>query len=276
MENVNANFNNFTAELSELIGRHIGLDHVHPSTKGRYYYIQAPKAGAPMLMHHYRGPFFIDIHPDDFEDLASGKVSAHDYITSANWQAGYYWGGGSMLNGGYYQPIDLVGRMDEVRRYLQILSCRGHYRACGYMPSEKECANCSVEKCPFSKFKEGNWDAEMHEPDPRRDLFKAFCERFEQENPGYILQRFLCREMPDGEIWIIPNGHYTKDEPFAFTAYASDSLIRSLLMHEIEPENWTEYAKSFQFRIHKISGKSYDVNKRTLKKAFEGMDYTKE
>ena len=124
--NNNVNVNNFATELSELIGQHIGLDHIHPSTEGRYYYIQAPKTGAPMLLHHYRGPFFIDIHPDDLEDISSGKVSAHEYITSANWQVGYYWGGGSMVGGGYYQPIDLVGRRDEVRRYLQILSCRGY------------------------------------------------------------------------------------------------------------------------------------------------------
>ena len=154
--NDNTNIINFANELTELTGQHIGLDHIHPSTEGRYYYIQAPKAGAPMLLNHYRGPFFIDIHPDDFEDISSGKVSAHEYITSANWQVGYYWGGGSMVGGGYYQPLDLVGRRDEVRRYLQILSCRGNRRSSGYMPSEKNCADCSVENCPFSKYKEGN------------------------------------------------------------------------------------------------------------------------
>lgn len=262
MEN-NVNVNNFATELSELIGQHIGLDHIHPSTKGRYYYIQAPKANAPMLLHHYRGPFFIDIHPDDFESISSGKVSAHEYITSANWQVGYYWGGGSMIGGGYYQPLDIVGRKDEVRRYLQILSCRGHRQSSGYMPSKKNCADCS-------------WDAEMHEPDPRRKLFKALYERFEQENPGYTLRGFLCGGIPDGEIWISPNGHYTEDEAFDFTAYASESVIQSLLMHEIEPENWTEYAKSFQFRIHKMfDSQTYDVTAETLEKAFEGLDYTK-
>ena len=274
MENIN--INEFATELSELIGQHISLDHIHPSTEGRYYYIQAPKAGAPMLLHHYRGPFFIDIHPDDFDALTSGKVSAHDYIASANWQVGYYWGGGSMVGGGYYQPLDLVGRRDEVRRYLQILSCRGYRHSCGYMPSEKNCADCSVENCPFSKYKEGNWNAEMHEPDPRRELFNSLCERFEQENPGYTLRDFLCAGIPDGEIWINPHEHYTKDEPFAFTAYASDSVIRSLLMHETDPENWTEYAKSFQFRIHKMfDNQTYDLSKETLEKAYEGLDYTK-
>ena len=274
MENINVNVKNFANELSELIGQHIGLDHIHPSTEGRYYYIQAPKSGAPMLLHHYRGPFFIDIHPDDYESIASGNVSARDFIASANWQVGYYWGGGSMVGGGYYQPIDIIGRKDEVRRYLQILSCRGNWLSSGYMPTEENgCNNCSVNNC---KFKHGSWDDEMAEHDPRLDLFKALCKRFEQENPGYTLCGFLCGGIPDGEIWIDPNGHYTEDEPFTFTAHASASVIRSLLMHETEPENWTEYAKSFQFRIHKMfDSQTYEVTPETLEKAYEGHDYTK-
>lgn len=274
--NVNVNVNNFATELSELVGQHIGLDHIHPSTEGRYYYIQAPKAGAPMLLHHYRGPFVIDIHPDDFESISSGNISAHDYIMSANWQVGYYWGGGSMIGGGYYQPIDIIGRKDEVRRYLQILSCRGYKQSGGYMPSEKNCAECSVENCPFSKYKEGKWDVEMSESDPRVDLFNALRERFEQENPGYTLRGFLCGEIPEGEIRLTPNSRYTENEPFAFMAYASSSVIQSLLMHETEPENWIDYAKSFKFRIHKMfDSQTYDVTMENLKKAYEGLDYTK-
>ena len=266
----NNNISNFATELSELIGQQFQ----QMQLEGRYYYIQAPKSGAPMLLHHYRGPFFIDIHPDDLEDIFSGKVSAHEYITSANWQVGYYWGGGSMVGGGYYQPIDIIGRKDEVRRYFKILSCRGNQRSSGYMPTEDACNNCPVNNCPFSKFKQGSWDDEMAEHDPRRDLFNALCTRFEQENPGYTLRGFLCGDIPDGEIRIDPNGHYTEDEPFAFTAYASASVIRSLLMHETEPENWDEYAaKGFNFRIE--SQNCEEVTSETLKKAYEGLDYTK-
>lgn len=268
--NDNTNIINFANELTELTGQNIGLDHIHSSTEGRYYYIQAPKAGAPMLLNHYRGPFFIDIHPDDYDSLVSGKVSAHDYIVSANWQVGYYWGGGYMVGGGYYQPLDLVGRRDEVRRYLQILSCRGYRQSCGYMPSEKNCADCSVENCPFSKYKEGNWNAEMQEPDPRRDLFKALQKRFEQENPGYTLRDFCCGNIPEGEVWIHANSRFSAEEPFSFDLVVSESVIQSLLMHEIETENWTEYAKSFQFRIYNMFDKqSYDVNEGTLEKAFD-------
>lgn len=269
----NANIQELLDEIKELTGQRVGTEHIHPSTAGREDCIQAPKTGAPMLLHHYRGSFFVDIHPDDFQKISSGEISPHEYITNANWLVGYYWGG----NGGsYYQPLDIVGRKDEVRRYLKILSCRGFHQSCGYMPSEKNCDDCSVENCPFSKYKQGDWAAEMPEPDPRRDLFRALLKRFEEENHGYSLRGFLCGEIPDGEIWIYPNGHYTEDELFTFTAYASDSVIRSLLMHETEPKNWVAYAQSFQFRIHKLFDKqSYDVCEETLEKAFEGQDYTK-
>lgn len=276
-KNINkVNLNNFASEISALSAQNISIDHIHPSTEGRYYYIQAPKPGAPMLLHHYRGTFFIDIHPDDLADICSGKVTAHEYITSANWQVGYYWGGGSMVTGGYYQPLDIIGRRNEVQRYLKILSCRGYCHSCGSMPTEKNCAACSVEKCPFSSFKKGKWKAEMPEHDPRCDLFKALLERFEKENPGYTLRGFLCGGIPDGEIWLSPNGRYTEGEPLAFTVYVSESVIRALMMHETEPESWTEYAKSFEFRIYKrLEEQSYEANNETLEKAFEGLDYTK-
>ena len=267
MENIN--IINFATELTNLTGCHIGSDHIYPSKDGRYYYIQPPKVGAPMLLHHYRGTFFVDIHPDDYKDIAYGRVSVRDFITSANWQVGYYWGGGSMIGGGYYQPLDLVGCRDEVHRYLQILSCRGYSQSCGYMPSEKECSQCFVENCPFSKYKGGNWNTEIQEPDSRLELFKALRRRFEKENPGYSLSGFICGSVPDGEIWIRPNGHYS------FLAKASMSVIQSLLMHEIVPEDWDEYADEFDFRIHKLfNSQTFEVTPETLEKAFEGLDYT--
>jgi len=274
--NINVNINNFAAELSELIGQYVGSESIHPSIEGRFYYIQAPKTGAPMLLHHYRGPLFVDIHPDDFESISSGKISAHDYITSANWQVGYYRGGGSMISGGYYQPLDIIGRNDEVRRYLQILSCRACHWVSGCMPSKKKCVDCFVKKCPFSKYKVGNWNAEISEYDPRIDLLKSLRVRFEEEHPGFAIRSFFCQEIPDGEIWISPMRYFNASKPFSFTAYVPDSLIRSLLMHEVEPENWNDYAKSFQFRIYTMFDRqTYDATKETLEKVYEKYDFTK-
>jgi len=280
MEENNINVISFASEMSELLGVEIGVSHIHPSSEdeGRFFYIQPPKAGAPMILHHYRGPFCIDIHPDDYKKIETGEISVREYIISANWQVGYYWGGGSMIGGGYYQPIDIIGKNDEVRRYLQILSCRGYYKSsCGYKPSRKACEECSVENCPFSDYKKGNWENEMEEYDPRIDFYKSLRLRFEQENIGYTLHGFSCGKLPDNEIWLSPNGHYHKDTPFTFTAYASYSTIRSLLMREVDLENLKEYVDSFNFRIHKMfSHQTHEVNPENLEKAFERMDYAKE
>jgi hypothetical protein len=273
---INVNISNLATELSELIGQTVTVENIHPTKEDRYYYIQAPKAGTPLLLHHYRGPFFIDIHPDDYKKIASGDVTPHDYITTANWQVGYFWGGGSMVNGGYYQPMNLVKQNEEVRRYLQLLSCRGHYHSCGYMPTKEYCEKCFIEDCPFSKYKKGSWDKENQEPDPRRSFFNALYQRFEKENPGYSFKGFLCGDIPDEEIRLNPNSHYNEQQPYEFTAYASKNVIRALLTHEIEPDDWDKYAAGFKFVIHKLFDEhTFEVTPDTLEKAFEGIDYTK-
>ena len=189
------NIEKFSKMMSEISDQHIGLDHIHPSDKGRYYYIQSPREGFPMLLHHYRGPFFIDLNPTDFNKIVSGEVDAREYIESSYWLVGYYWGGGSMVGGGYYQPFDLNNR-DDLQRYLKILSCRGNRLSSGYRASEETCSKCSVDNCPFSRFKKGNWNNERQEKDPRLDLFDALIRRFKSEYPEYKLRGLLCGDLP--------------------------------------------------------------------------------
>ena len=274
-EEKSTNLGMFADKITEIIGQPIGLDHIHQSGLGRDFYIQAPKRMAPMLLHHYRGPYFVDLHPEDYEDLVAGKVDAEDYIQSANWQVGYYWGGGSMLSGGYYQPLDIVKQQAAVQRYLKILSCRGALRSSGYMPTQEVCAKCTVDNCPFSKYKTGDWTKEIPEHDPRIDLFDALRERFKQEHAGYTLRGFLCGKIPEDEIWISPNGRYSEKGSFSFTAHASSDLIRSLLMHEVAPANWDEYVKEFQFRLSVFGQPIENISQEALKKASEKYDYVK-
>jgi len=268
------NIEKFLITVSEIVDQKIGLDHIHPSSKSRFFYTQAPKKGSPLLLNHYRGPFFIDIHPDDYEAIFYGKIDAIDYIKTANWQIGYFWGGGSMVGGGYYQPFDIVGHQDEVRRYFKILSCRGNRLSSGYMPSEEVCANCPVDNCPFSKYKEGNWNSELQEADPRIDLFKAIKKRFTREYPDYTLKGLTCGEIPEEQVWLIANGRFSEEDPYSFAACVSENVIQSLLMHDIQPESWDNFANDFQFRIHKpYNDETFDVNPESLKKAFEGLNY---
>ena len=114
----NKNLKLFAKELSNLVGQPITSQNIHANESGRFYYIQPTKKGYPMLLHHYRGPFFVDMHPDDLADLLNGKIDAIQYITNANWQIGYFWGGGSMIGGGFYQPYDIVKNKQETRRYF--------------------------------------------------------------------------------------------------------------------------------------------------------------
>ena len=274
----NKNIELLAEELSRIIDRPLTPDHIHPVSKGRFYYTQAPLRGAPMLMNHYRGSFFVDIHPDDFTEIESGAVSAHEYIYSANWLIGYYWAGGSMICGSYYQPFDIIGRNEEVKRYFRILSCRRARFASGYVPSEERCNACPIVNCPFSKYQEGNWENELKEDDPRMDFFNALRRRFEKEFPGYTFKGFYSHGKEDNVIILSPDWHYVKEAPFSFVVYASEDLIQALLMRTVNPKNWDQYVQGFSFQLHKTfikNDKYVEATLENIHSIFEGMDYAK-
>lgn len=271
----NINLINFANELGSIVDQPIGLEHIHAMSKGRGWYIQKPEVGAPMLLNHYRGPFFVDIHPDDFEKITSGEVSAHNYIYSANWQIGYFWGGGTMVNGGYYQPFDIVNHVEEVRMYFKTLACRGHYRASGYMPSEENCKTCQVEKCSLSKYKEDACDSKIQEYDPRIDFFEALRRRFESQFPGYTLDDLYCADNSENDtIILIPNVLYADEDSYTFRVYASDNVIKGFLMHKIIPEDWDGYAKNFKFKLHQMCSQEYfEATEENVRAIFNNVDY---
>lgn len=278
--NSNTSMGVFAQELTNLIGQPIGVGQIFPSSEGRFYYIQAPLAGAPMLLHHYRGSFFVDINPDDYEKLANGDLEPQEYIRTANWQVGYYWGGGGMISGGYYQPLDIIGKQETVRRYLRILSCRGRRRSSGYMPAETECQHCFVTGCPLSPYNEtlrGLFRAEeIEEYDPRVDFFNSLYLRFQAEHPDYSLRGFFCQSnmAGDSQILLVPNGHFKKEEAFSYTAYASEKVIRDLLMRTVSPSDWGEYAKSFEFVLFQRGSSEYlEVTQENLKAVSASEDY---
>ena len=270
----NIHIQEFATELSAIVDQYIGLDHIHISPEGRFFYTQAPLPGSPLLLHHYRGPFFVDIHPDDLEKIMNGVVPAHDYILQANWLIGYSWGGGSMIGGGYYQPFDIVNRQDEVIRYFKILSCRGNRRASGYMPSKENCDGCSIRNCPFSMYKDGNWENELQEYDPRMDLFRALKKLFEEDFPGYTFEGFSCSKIPDDQIILSPCGHYSADHPYAFTVSVSENVVRGLLMRTITPPDWEKYAMSFTLQICTPDNHFCEVTPENIRKAFEKVDFS--
>lgn len=238
------NMNTFATLVSNIVGETINPEeHIHIGS-GRTYYIQPALDGAPMLLRHYRGPLFIDMSEADYNAINSGSIDAEEYVNSSNWLLGYYWGGGSMVGGGYYQPIDLVNRSEDVKRYIRILSCRTNRVSSGYRPTEEQCTNCSVKKCPFStaECNKGIWENEtIQEKDPRHDIFKLVLEKFENQFPGYTLRGFLSSfedgNMQSNECLIRANTRWQDNDPHSFMICLSSETVRGLLMHTISMED---------------------------------------
>lgn len=271
----NVNVEAFAKELSKIIGKNITEEHVHMSL-GRPPYIQAPEDGAPMLMRHYRGPLFVDMSQHDYEQISNGNVDSHGYIFSANWQIGYFAGGGS-ITGAYYQPYKLIENGHEVGRYLEILGCRMLMRTSGHVQNEEHCKKCQIERCPLSEFKEGSWEEEpiTEKYDPRMCLFKALRIWIKEKarEKQYDLRGFFWRcDIEEDDIIMTPNKHYSENEPFTFSVTFSENLIRNLMMRESVPNDWDEYIRHFNIKIRREE--LLEVNEENLIKAFEGLDYT--
>lgn len=254
----NVKIKEFLEGVSKIVGNRIG--EIYSSAKGRTYFIQAPKIGSPMLLKHYDGRLFIDINPLDYYKIASGKISPMDYISTAKWLIGYYWGGASMVDGAYYQPFDIVGRQEEVRCYFKNLSCSKNGSKVENTSIEEQCKNCIAQNCMFKETK----------IDPRIELFKAICERFEREFPGYKISKFFCIRTNCSEIRLRANKSRYDGEQFSFTAYFSDIVIHELLMHEIEPKDWKEYANRFNFFVvQRFDTKLVKATMENVEKAFQ-------
>ncbi len=226
----------FSKIVSVLIGHHIYEEYIHTDEVGWYYYI--PKLGLkknhPLIMNHYRGHLFMVIPTADWQDLLNDKVSVGDYINNSQWSYGWYWGGGSLLHGSFWQPLEKRGIHETLRiaRYFEILGCRTHNRASGYTPDEERCKDCWVEHCPFSPFnkedEKASWENEIQEKDARKELFKLVEERISQQ---FGFKAEACS--PHGEkegIWLFPGS--LKD---TVTVYLPQDSLVDLLY---EPEKY--------------------------------------
>lgn len=246
----------FCVQLSEVVGQKITYDHVHPLSEGRYYYTQAPEEGFPMLLRHYRGVYCLDIHPRDFKKLEMGEITPQEYINSAKFLVGYYWGGGSVFYGAYYQPLDIVNKKEEVQRYLQILNCRGNRRSSGHTPDFEECTNCSVEKCPMSNFKNGAWDKEIQEVDYRKDFYKALVIRMNYQSYK-IARMYTGNEVPENSIYLMPLVNDSSIENTKIEARISVKTMNALMKQEIKPDDWNKYIEKFNIYVFDYYQREY-------------------
>lgn len=242
------NIKRFCMELSEIVDQKITYEHVHPVTDGRYYYTQAPEEGFPMLLRHYRGVYCVDIHPNDYKKMEMGEITPRQYIYSAKFLVGYYWGGGSVFSGAYYQPLDIINQKEEVQRYLKILSCRGNRRSSGHTPDFEDCTNCSVENCPMSNFKNGSWDKEIQEVDYRKDFYKALVIRMNYQSYT-IAGLYTGNEVPENSIYLMPIVSASDIENTRLESRISVNTMNALMKQEIKPDDWDKYIELFKIYV---------------------------
>ena len=232
-------------KVTELIGFHLRADHIHyigEDGAGWHYYIQALQPGYPVLAMHYRGPLMLALPFADYCKLEAGEITVDAYIAQSHWNYGYYWGGGGLLSGAYWQPLEAetgIHDTERISRYLQILSCRTFRRSSGHIPSIENCAKCQLDEtgCPFSPQNQtGSWDNEVAEPDGRVELFQAVCERVQQEL-GFERYDFMSHNESKHELLLFPGM-----KPNTVRIFLSRDLLNDLLYHPEVKRDWKEMA----------------------------------
>lgn len=243
-----------STKISRLIDYHLGADHIHyiqEDGSGYYYYIQNLKPGYPVLAMHYRGTLMLVLPFRDAHQLSTREVSVDDYIKNSHFNYGYYWGGGSMISGGYWQPLeDKTGIHNRGRicRYLHILYCRTSKVSCGYDPREERCRKCPLDatKCPFSPLNQtGTWENEVQETDRRLELFQAINSRLEAEL-GFSISSRISHNGDRNDLILIPGL-----EPDTVIAHVNRDLLNDLLYHPDEVHDWKQMAQNFTIVLAK-------------------------
>ena len=245
---------NFITPLADIVSEKTGLEilpeHVHISSR-RSFYIPETDPGRPLLLHHYRGPFFIEINYDDWEKLITGAISPLEYVNTSHWYYGYYWGGGSSINGGYFTPLEDkegINDKEKVFNFMNILACRGSYLTTGYEPSEDDCSCCEVTECPYSKVSFMPYPLRVNTlPDNRWYFFKAL-HHYIRKTFDYEIRGMSCSET------VLPNEIvlYRNYCERSFEVYVSDRTIKDLLYTKYaEDFNWDVFVKTFNLYVGK-------------------------
>lgn len=223
------------AVISERIGHNIATENIHTDETGWFYYIpqNSLKANYPLIMNHYRGPLFVVIPLQDMKSIEEEKVTVIEYVDKAFWSYGYFWGGGGLLSGVYWQLLEGgkpgINDKEKIDRYLTILSCRTSKRSSGYVPTEEHCTRCQVESCPFSKLVEKNYDAswakEVQEYDARVELYKSVKRKL-KEQFGLDVVSIMPHNGEENVMKL-----YAGMEPGTVEIRLAQSLLTDLLYH---------------------------------------------
>jgi len=243
----------YVQELSEkitaLIGYPLGEDHIHhieADGSGWHYYIERLKPGYPVLAMHYRGPLMLVLPFADYSKLEAGEIAADTYIAESHWNYGYFWGGGGLLSGAYWQPLEAepgIHDTTRISRYLNILGCRTDRVSSGYRPSSRQCQECRLDEthCPFSPLNQtGSWENEIREPDGRHAVFEAASRRVEAEL-GFALSDILSHHYGRERILLFPGYR-----PNTVSIYLDAELLNDILYHPDADKDWAEVVSTME------------------------------
>ena len=183
--------------------------------------------------------------------MESGEINPQDYVFNADWNIGYFWGGGSLLGGAFWQPMKL--HESETARYIIMLLCRTSYRSSGYLPNINRCMTCELEHCPLSSMdlkREGaSWKNENPERDYRLDLFMAAIAKVERELgiPRKNLTGFISH-----------NGEYISLGAVKCGKNIHMSLPVTILndvLYDPRERNWDEILAEMGYQLYVIAGR---------------------
>lgn len=230
-------------KITYLIGYPLMVDHIHhihADGSGWFYYIENLAPRHPVLAMHYRGPLMLALPFEDYRRLESGEITVDAYVASSRWNYGYFWGGGGLISGAYWQPLEEgtgIHDTKRISRYLRILSCRTQLRSSGYGPTAERCAKCNLESksCPFSTQNQtGSWENEVQEPDGRRAIFAAARQRVKAEL-GFDLYCVMSHRDDRDQMLLFPG--YNSN---TVQIYLQRDLLNELLYHPETQRNWKE------------------------------------
>lgn len=251
-----------SSKISLLIGYHLDKDniqHILEDGTGYHYYVQCLKPRHPLLIIHYRGPLVLMLPFEDYQRLNSEEVTVDAYIESSFFNYGYYLGGGDLLNGAYWQPLEEgvgIHNTEYISQHLHFLSCRSS-RWMSRQISQECCEHCPLDgaRCQYSPL---NHDVSggyiLTENDDRRHLFYAVEERVQREL-GFQLYSRTAHEGDRHELRLYPG-----DMPNTVTIGVSAELLNDLLYHpQPESTNWARMAHGLTISITKFCRPEWDM-----------------
>lgn len=173
--------------VEELTGCKIGESYIQTDRSGAANYIPAHslERGYPVIITHLYGIRLMFIPHEDWDALMLREITPHEYVDTAIWNYGYYWGFNTLEDGGvYWQPLEDgepgIHDKEKVYRYLTILKCRAYEKKHKESPMMIWCSECHLKKCPMSVLKRKklntSWDDEVQEHHVRQELYEFLKE----------------------------------------------------------------------------------------------------